>query len=1276
MRLSQSISVILGTIAVIAGMAWWSQALSTAFANGLGIAAGVLLVALAAYVLWQLRKGANKALQRSEAEYRCMVEASNDLIWSVDESGRWTFVNAGAARRIYGYERHEMEGRPFREFTDPSRLQADLWTFQDRVLAGEPLTQYETIHLRKDGSQIHLAFNVIPVKDAQGQVVGATGTASDITRRKVDEFALRKSEEQYRGIFQASSDGLILFSSDGQIVDSNPAFCEMHGYTREEMRALNPKQFIHSDDHGLFEQFVTAIGSGSPFQCEAHDIRKDGTVFDVQVHGIPFVHEGQPHLLGIVRDVTEQRRAAERMQQWNEQLEIRVEERSSELSVVARELQSQAERTRRIIDRANDAFVAINEQGTISDWNPEAERLFGWTRDEALGQPVADLIIPLGARAAHLAGLERFLATGEARILDRHLELMAIRRDGAEFPVELTVSAIPQDDEYSFAAFLHDISDRKQAELALKSSQALYSSLVENLPVFVVRKDRSGKIEYANKALCDFFGMDESQVIGKTDFDFFPAELAQEYRDDDLRVMETGETFEDIEENQHGNESRFFEVRKVPVRDALGEIIGSQAIFWDVTERKHGQEALVRAKLDAEAANRAKSDFLANMSHEIRTPLNAVIGMTELLLDTPLERSQTDYLQMVHDSGETLLLLIDDILDFSKIEAGKLELEEANFDLRERIGDSMKSLSLRAHRKGLELACHFDPDVPRALLGDVGRLRQIVINLIGNALKFTEHGEVILDIRVKEFRNDDVVLQFTVKDTGIGIDPDKCERIFDAFEQADTSTTRRYGGTGLGLAISSRLAELMGGTMWVESEIGRGSVFGFTAHFRLGVLDDVGFHDDSEDLLKGMRILVVDDNATNRLILEEILKVKHADPISAESAPQAFALACEARDKGHPFDLVITDINMPDDDGFELARRIRKEQGLDHLPIIALTSGIRADDQEACRRIGIQHHLLKPVKQSELLNAILISLGPERTAQCQLAAAPTLRELPRLRILLAEDSIPNQTLAVGVLNRWKQQVTVVENGLEAVQAVLSRQFDLVLMDVQMPEMDGLAATRTIRELEREGKLPRSSDSRLPIVALTAHALKGDRERCLGAGMDGYVSKPVRQHELHKEIVRLLFPDDPRAKVPDRNHREIRMDELVDSLSNSSAIRSRLAGENASYTGINWKTARDVVGGDEALLKDVAHSAIDEQLKISAAMREALADCNAQKLRLCAHTIKGMLRTFDVPELRSLAFQVEQTSEAGQLDGVASLVEELLTGLTPLVDELQQYVAAE
>jgi PAS domain S-box-containing protein len=1271
MRPSQSIAILATIAAAIAGIAWWSRDFSPQFALAFGVSSGILLAGLAAYLFTRPRRGEVDADAAASAQYRRLVETSNDLIWAVDEEGRWKFVNREAALRIYGYDRHEMEGRHFRDFTDPSRTEADLQTFQRHVLAGQPLTQYETIHLRKDGSRVHLSFNVVAVKDAQGRVVGATGTASDITRRRADELALRRSEEQYRGIFQASSDGLILLTSDGKIVDVNPAVCKMHGYEREEMLKLEPKGIIHPDDHGLFDQFVTALKHGNPFACEARDIRKDGSVFDVQVHGIPFVHQGLPHLLGIVRDVTEQRRAAHQLQEWNEELEERVEERSSELRVLAHELQTQAERTRRIIDRANDAFVSINEAGEITDWNPQAETLFGWSRAEAIGKPVADLLIPEGARPAHLAGLKRFLETGEARILDRHLELMALRRDGTEFPVELTVSAIRQDDEYSFAAFLHDISERKKSEMALKASRALYSSLVENLPVFVVRKDREGRVEYANKALCEFLGIDEARMIGLTDFDLFPEELARKYREDDLRVMETGETFEDIEENRHGNELRYFEVRKVPVRDALGQTVGSQAIFWDVTERKRVQEALVRAKLDAEAASRAKSDFLANMSHEIRTPLNAVIGMTELLLDTPLERSQSDYLRMVHDSGETLLVLIDDILDFSKIEAGKLELERAEFDLKERIGDSMKTLSLRAHRKGLELACHFDPDVPRSLIGDVSRLRQIIVNLIGNALKFTEKGEVILDIRVREHTDEQVTLEFTVKDTGIGIPADKLDRIFGAFEQADTSTTRRYGGTGLGLAISSRLAELMGGTMWVDSEPGRGSTFGFTAVFEPGTGSDTPSYDDSEDLLQGMRILVVDDNATNRLILSEILRIKRAEPVLASSAAEGYATACRARDEGAPIDMVITDINMPDVDGFSLAERIRGEKGLDHLPIIALTSGMRSDDQEACRRIGIQQHLLKPVKQSELLDAILMSLGPGGRLRRQLADAPALRELPQLRILLAEDSIPNQTLAVGVLNRWKQQVTVVENGLQAVQAVQDRPYDLVLMDLQMPELDGLAATAMIRELERDGKLPRSPQSRLPIIALTAHALKGDRERCLEAGMDGYVSKPVRQHELHSEISRLFGPERPQRE---REERKYTVEDLLVSVQKAQTTkRTRDDINHVSYPGINWKTARDVVAGDEHLLRDVAKAAIEEYEQMSQSMRRALADGNAQQLRLCAHTFKGMLRTFDVPSLRNLALQIEQRGEAGQLEGIAPIVEQLLLGLSPLVDELQQYV---
>ncbi len=781
-----------------------------------------------------------------------------------------------------------------------------------------------------------------------------------------------------------------------------------------------------------------------------------------------------------------------------------------ELAAAEQALRISEERARTTIDTAYDAFIAMSPEGQIVDWNRQAEATFGWNRDEAIGCELAELVIPARYREAHRQGLAAFLATGTGPVLNKRIEITALHRGEREFPVEMTISPMRLRDSWLFCSFVHDITERKQAESDLQ-----------------------------------------------------------------------------------------------------------------------------QAKETAEAATRAKSEFLANMSHEIRTPMNGIIGMTDLALNTELTAEQREFLDMAKFSADALLALLNDILDFSKIEAGKLELDPVPFDLRDHLDDTMRTLALRAYNKDLELACHVLADVPDSLVGDAGRLRQIVINLVGNAVKFTERGEIVVHVNTESLGQQTSMIHFAISDTGIGIPVEKQTQLFQAFSQADSSTTRKYGGTGLGLAISRQLAEMMGGRIWVESVPGQGSTFHFTAQF--GIQTDTRSKPPIDWIdIKDQPVLIVDDNATNRRILFELLHQWGMKPTTVDSADAALDEMRQAVEAGHPYPLALVDCMMPHVDGFGLAEQIRQSPSLAQSTLMMLSSAIQSEYRARSKELGFAAYLTKPVKQSELLDTIMNNLhGPALTRRkVNQPHSVEMRPHRPLEVLLAEDSVVNQRLAQRLLERWGHKVAVANTGRDALDALERRHYDVVLMDVQMPEMDGFEATMELRKRERV------HGGHVPVVAMTAHAMKGDREHCLAAGMDSYVSKPINPQDLFDVIERLVAEKTTvDANVP-----------VAGRLDSSLALRN--------------------VGGDPALLREMAQLFIGEATEQVAELSVAVAQGDTQTMRRLAHTLKSSAGIFDAADVAEIAWRLEMMGRNDDLNGADAHCAALAASVEQILPELR------
>ena len=791
----------------------------------------------------------------------------------------------------------------------------------------------------------------------------------------------------------------------------------------------------------------------------------------------------------------------------------------------------------------------------------------------------------------------------------------------------------------------YTINQRKIAEAALRAGEERYRRIVESTPDGYYEVDINGNYSYFNDSMCDLLGYSRVEMTGMNHRAYLDDENSEKLLNAINQVYRTRESVKalDFTFKRRDGSLRYAESSITLITDGKGEPIGFGGFMRDVTERRQAQ-ALAQAKMAAEAANREKSRFLANMSHEIRTPLNSIIGLIELMLETDLRPDQREDLDVVISSAYALLSLINNLLDFSKIEADKFELESSPFDLRDFMKDTLRMMGMRTQTKGLELAYRVAADVPDRLVGDPGRLRQILLNLIENAVKFTEEGEVVVNVAARNLSGSRADVRFSVEDTGIGIPREKQKDVFSAFKQVDAKTTSQYGGTGLGLAVSSQLVRLMGGELTVSSEAGQGSRFEFAAAFERRKEKPTAVLGDAADDLLGTRILVVDDNATSRRLMKEMLDSWRLEARFASNAEQARLILSG---DGH-IDLVLIDSDMPGSDGFSLAGWI-KDQRIKDLRVAMMLTFPHLKRKAEFEKLDIKASVIKPLNPPELLNLLLVALDKkkadtdkDRPQKLPDAGAKAARRA--LKILVAEDTPFNQTFILRLLEKNGFHPVLVENGRQAVEAFDPEAFDVVLMDVQMPDMDGFEATREIRKREAGG-------DRMPIIAMTAYATEGDRERCLEAGMDDYVSKPISASKLFKAIDKLV-PPGPEEKAP--------------------APAKPTDDRNRSVT-LNAEGLINSFENDQELFQELGDIFLNDSPQMLNTLRESLKNTDAQTVKRTAHSLKGMLRNFQAEAAAETAFELEQIGEQGKLDDADRIVDSLSAQLDDVARQLKKVV---
>lgn len=929
-------------------------------------------------------------------------------------------------------------------------------------------------------------------------------------------------------LIDSISDAIVATDTEGRVLIWNPAAERMFGYSKKEALGKNIDELIGGPEGKKAKQITKKILGRKISNVVATRYAKDGRPVTVSVSASPVVYK--KYLIGgiaVYKDISDIIQKDKQLEHTNHLLralstinQTIIQEKNPEklLTLAAKHLAENGKYDLIQFILVDDNLKPIKFLG---HGPKKLIQRFPLCTEKVL-KSKRSLFIPDISTSRLCQRCTKEVGTGWAAtfLLEHNKEIFGLMHVGNARDVFDQSSEIKLLEEISadlgFALYsLRKEKEQKQAEKEIKRLQQFYQTIITSLAEGVAVEDTRGIITFVNPSLENLLGYKKGELIGQH-WSVFIAEEELE------RIKEKSEKRRTTTREQYETKLKAKDGHIIPAlihaRSLYSgkKFIGVVSVITDISQLKKIQEELKKSRDEALSASKAKSEFLANMSHEIRTPMNGIIGMIELALQTELTEEQRQFLTAARASAESLLTILNDILDFSKIEARMIELIPSEFKLHDSLAEIVATLALTAHKKGLELLCHVPPSLPERVIGDLSRLRQIILNLVSNAIKFTEEGEVVVEVNEESRTEKEIVLHFSVRDTGIGIPEDKLDSIFQPFVQADASLTRKYGGTGLGLAITSQLVGLMGGKIWAESKLGEGSTFHFTVKLGLPEKSEYKVVPSTLSAIHGMKVLVVDDNNTNRFILKEMLQSWKMTPVEAANGPAALSLIQST--SSQPFDLFILDLSMPEMDGFTLIEHIKRIDCARDIPIIILTSADRVGDFQKAKELGASAYLVKPVRPSDLLDTIMVIKGAAGLEK-KLTEPITEQTLPELRtkykILLAEDNPINQKVALHLLQKKGHTVVVAENGQEVLEKLKTEDFDLILMDVQMPVMNGFEATQKIREMEKKTGL------HIPIVAMTAHAMKGDREKCLESGMDDYVSKPLYPEELYKAIERAI-----------------------------------------------------------------------------------------------------------------------------------------------------------